>query len=341
MKKRHIFRSAVVLVIPILALVLLIGVVVPAAANPKEAWTQCANQGDPKCETKGNTGWISGKIGSNNGDYTLGDFIAYRAYRTGFEPGMRYCSGAWWDFAKAELPAIDYIGSYNITVTEANPLFDTDVPTTTPAVTVNIPSDPVLQGGYYLDTPGSGFTGTLPFGNVGDPGAQGVFTMWGASDINLKGYGLPFTTTVTSLDNGSQGVEICYTATMSKVVAAWGGHIALPQEWGAPTRPTGSPYHMKTGTGFFFTSPRTSVNDSAEFDPNVCDDEGICPSANHYTIGSMDLQLAIDDPTAITMESVSAGDGSDGLTLALIGVGLAALFSAMFVLIRRQRIDVA
>ena len=69
---------------------------------------------------------------------------------------MRYCSGAWWDVAKAELPAIDYIGSYNYTVPQANALYNTGLPTTTPSETVAIPADPVLSGGYYLDSPGSG-----------------------------------------------------------------------------------------------------------------------------------------------------------------------------------------
>jgi hypothetical protein len=345
MKKRHIFRTAAVLIIPILALVVLIGVVLPVAANPKDAWSQCANHNDPKCETKGNTGWTSGKIGSNNGDYGLGDFIPYRAYRSGLEVGMRYCSGAWWDVAKADLPAIDYIGSYNYTVPGANALHGTDVPTTTPSVTTDIPADPILSGGYYLGSPGDIFTGTLPFGNAGDDGAQGVMTLWGGTDLVLKGYALLTTTADVNLANGAQSIEVCFTATSADVVVAWGGHIALPHEWSAPTRPTGSPYHMKTGTGDdingdpWFTAPRTSENDLVEFDPTVCtDDYSDCPSANHYTIGSQDLQLAIDEPTAITLESVSAGDGGDELTLALIGVGLVALASAVVILFRRQRI---
>jgi hypothetical protein len=343
--KRHIFRTAMVFIIPILALVLLVVVVLPAAANPKDAWSQCANHNDPKCETKGNTGWTSGKIGSNNGDYSLGDFIPYRAYRSGLTPGMRYCSGAWWDVAKAELPAIDYIGSYNYTVPQANALYGTDVPTTTASLTFAIPADPVLSGGYHLGAITGTFSGTLPFGNIGDAGAQGVMTIWGGTNLNMKGYALPFTTTATSLNNGAQSIEVCFTATSADVVVAWGGHIALPHEWSAPDRPTGSPYHMKTGTGSdingdpFFTAPRNSENDLAEFDPGVCDDYGDCPSANHYTIGSQDLQLAIDDPTAITLESVSAGDGSDELTMALIGVGLVALASAIVILFRRQRIQ--
>ncbi len=349
MKKRSVFRTLLVFALPMLMLILLLALALPAAANPKDSWSQCANGDfpDTECNGQGSTGWVSGKVGKNNGDYTIGDFIAYRAYRTGFTPGNRYCSGAHWDVAKADLPALDYIGSYNITVTDADPLEGTDVPTNTVPVTADIPPDPVLSGGYYLGTITGTFTGTLPFGNVGDAGAQGVMTVWGGTDINIKGYALTPTLASVDLANRSQSIEVCFEATASEVVMAWGGHIAKPSEWSAPDRPTGSPYHMKTGTSDdvngdpWFTEPRTSVNDLVEFDPDDpdCDDDNDCPSANHYTVGSQDLQLGIDEPTAITLKSVSAGDGSDGLTLALIGVGVAALLSAIFILIRRQRFE--
>jgi hypothetical protein len=339
MQKKRFFPTAMVLTIPILMVILLIGLVLPAAANPKDNWEQCANEGDALCEGKGNRGWITGKIGTNNGDYTIGDFIAYRAVRTDLVPDMRYCTGAWWDVAKATLPAIDYLGTYSLTVTDANALYDTSIPTGATPITATIPLDPILTGTYVLN--GNPFSGTLPYGDVGDPGAQGWFSIWGGSDVNAKGYAINNPPSNPELTNGSQSIEICFTADSTDVVFAWGGHIANPSDWGASDRPTGSPYHMKTGTqSGFFTAPRTSENDLAEFDPAVCtDDFAPCPSANHYTIGSQDLQLGVDAPTAITLKSVSAGDGSDGLTLALIGVGVAALLSAVFILIRRQRFE--
>jgi hypothetical protein len=349
MKKRNVFRTVLVFGVPVLMLILLLALVLPAAANPKDSWSQCANglPPDTECNGQGSTGWVSGKIGKNNGDYTIGDFIAYRAYRTGLVVGYRYCSGAHWDVAKADLPALDYIGSYNHTVTDADALLGTDVPTDTVPVTADIPADPVLMGGYYLGTITGTFTGTLPYGNVGDAGAQGVMTVWGGTDINIKGYALTPTVSSVNLANRSQSVEVCFEATATDVVMAWGGHIAKPFEWSAPDRPPGSPYHMKTGTSDdvngipWFTAPRTSVNDLAEYLPGDpgCSDTSDCPTANHYTVGSQDLQLGIDEPTAITLKSVSAGDSSDGLTLALIGVGVAALLSAIFILIRRQRFE--
>jgi hypothetical protein len=330
---------------------LFIAVVSPvrAAPPPGVTITQCANGQngeEPYCDGSGDTGWRSGKVGTNNSYYELGDFIAYRFIHESLVVNNRYCFGMWWDIAKAELPAIDYISTYSDYLDLADPLFGTEIPTTTAPFRTDIPADPVLQPPFYMDipddVPGLGFTGTLRHGPVGTDGSQGVLTLWGGTDLVARGYSLTAASAITvNLYNASQSLEYCFTAVGTEAVLAWGGHIAVPEDWQKLVRPTGSPYHMKTGTTpNDFTDPRETDSDLAEY-PSSVPDFPPAAEADHHNVGSQDIQLSVSEPTAITLESVSAGDGNDGLTMALIGVGVVALVSAMFILLRRQRADVA
>ncbi|MGB3713365.1 MAG: hypothetical protein WA996_02945 [Candidatus Promineifilaceae bacterium] len=345
MKRNRVFYIALAVGLPMTIALLLIAVVSPvrAAPPPGVVISQCANGesgGEPYCDGSGDTGWRSGKVGTNNSYYQLGDFIAYRFIHEDLVVNNRYCFGMWWDIAKAELPAIDYISTYSDYLDLANPLFGTGIPTTTPPVRTDIPADPVLQPPFYLNVPGEGFTGTLLHGPVGTDGSQGDLTLWGGSNLVAKDYSLTAASAITvNLYDASQSLEYCFTAVGTEAVLAWGGHIAVPAEWQKLDRPTGSPYHMKTGTTpNDFTDPRSTDSDLAEY-PSSVPDFPPAADADHHNIGSQDIQLSVSEPTAITLESVSAGDSSDGLTLALIGVGLVALASAVVILFRRQRIQ--
>jgi len=352
MGHKRTLHIALAIGFPAVLLVILIGTVLPVAAGDENKWTQCADGGngeDPYCESGGNTGWITGKVGGNKATYEIGDFIAYRAYRNDLPTGWRYCSGSWWDIAKAELPAIDYVGTFSQTLRNANALYGTGIPTTTIPERVPIPPDPILQGGYYLNGEANVFSGTLPYGNKEITGSQGVLTVWGAIDVVIKGYALTEPADVKELTDASQSWEICFTTESDEVVFAWGGHIADPVDWSAPEKPPGSPYHMKTGTlPGWFTAPRLAENDLAAFldtDENDCDDYTNCPEAIHSTIGSQDLQLGFEEspeetPTAITLESVSADGGSYTLILALAGVGVVVILSALTLRRRRHGTDV-
>ena len=104
---------------------------------------------------------------------------------------------------------------------------------------------------------------------------------------------------------------------------------------------------MKTGTlPDWFTAPRTADNDIVAFPlESSCTDDKDCPAAIHSTVGSQDLQLGFDDspeetPTAITLESVSADGGNYTLILALAGVGVVVILSALTLRRRRQGTDV-
>jgi len=349
MGHKRTLHIALAIGIPAVLLVILIGTVLPVAAGDENKWSQCADGGngeDPFCESGGNTGWITGKVGGNKATYEIGDFIAYRAYRNDLPIGWRYCSGSWWDIAKAELPAIDYVGTFSYTLENANALHGTNIPKgTPPSETEPIPPDPILQGGFVLN--GNPFSGTLPYGPKDVDGSQGVLTFWGAEDVVIKGYALTDATPEKELTDASQSWEVCFTTTFTEVVFAWGGHIADPVEWGAPEKPPGSPYHMKTGTlPDWFTAPRNADNDLVAFPlESSCNDTTDCPAAIHSTVGSQDLQLGFEDspeeiPTAITLESVSADGGSYTLILALAGVGVVVILSALTLRRRRQGTDV-
>ena len=290
---------------------------------------QCApgqNGEDPMCIGQGNNGWVTGKVGPSKANYRVGDFIAYRGWHKNLDAGKEYCFGMWWDVAKAELPAIDYIGTYSLTLDQADPTHNTPFSLSDPVVTVAIPTDPVLTLGTLSGQP---FSGTLPVNGT----EQGVLTLWGGTNLRLLGYS---NNTGGDLTNGSQSLEYCFIAQKSDAVLAWGGHIADPVEWNAPARPPGSPYHMRTGSvpGSNTNPPRTSDNDLSADDLNG--------TIEHFTVGSQDLQLGITgQPTAITLSDLNATSVRSWTLVAIAGVTFATLITfASIAASRRQKIEV-
>ena len=207
-------------------------------------------------------------VNTNNGHYAVGDYMPYRQIVDDLVVGNQYCFGFSWDVAQDTLPAIDYLATFTEDLDLADPTFQTihDGNLATPDDRIAIPDDPVIVYGYYTVTANI-FTGALP------PTREIV--AWGATFDSVGPYGWvnvigdpPGPTNISLLANEPNSLEYCLTATASQAVLAWSGHLAMPQEWGAATRPGGNPYHMASGTSQSqWTRPsRISMTDLAGMD---------------------------------------------------------------------------
>ena len=262
----------------------------PALAARQVIIELCANGSfnqDPACVGNTPLGWVNGQVNSTKSLYFVGDFIPYRQLYENLIAGNEYCFGMVWDVAQDGLPAVDYISTYDLTQSQADPTADTAFSLADPTDTVTIPADPVL-GGLLASMP---FTGTQQ---------PGVLTMWGGSfDASSLVYSNDGLTDLVTKE--PQSLEYCFTATGEVTVVAWGGHIASPSEWGTSNRPPGSPYHMANGTGNGqFSAPRVSETDLAEVDPG-----GVIL---HHNIGRQETMLQLG--SALFADGFESGDTS-------------------------------
>lgn len=292
---------------------------------------QCANGRygeNTTCHNGGNHGWITGNVNALKSQYVIGEFLPYRRVYHGLSVGSEYCFGMKWDIAIHGLPAIDYIATYNWTITDANPLWDTifePVGTNVvppPSSAIEIPNDPALITGTMN---GNRFQGiTLGTYILDDP--DRVLQMWGGTLISAG----PYSNDGESGDLAdlfSQSMEYCFIADEAEAVLAWSGHMGDPEEWLAPGRPTGSPYHMANGTySGMYTPPRTSETDLSAVAP-----DGTVTNQNY---GRMELQLDLSSPTAITLDEVSLRSGSSGALTAFLAVTVVGLISLTIVFYR-------
>ena len=241
---------------------------------------QCANgpnNEDPTCGGSGNTGWVTGNVGASKANYRIGDFLPYRQTFEGLEIGNEYCFGFNWDVSKSGMPALDYISTFDLTRTLADPTVGFSFDVNSPTDTIAIPADPALTGTMS----GNAFTGTQE---------PGVLTMWGGT---FTGGSLLYSNdgSIDLATRFENSMEYCFTATSTDTIISWAAHIADPVEWGGLARPTGSPYHTSNGTkNSQFTAPRTSETDLS------CETPG--GTITHQNIGRSDLQLqagAVED----------------------------------------------
>lgn len=291
---------------------------------------QCANASDGSnttCAGQGSTGWVNGQVGTNKSYYFEGDFLPYRRVYTGLTNGWNYCFGMSYDLAQGGLPAIDYLATFSQTITLADPTVGTvhDGSVNSPDDTLAIPKDNAIV------------VGTMSGNSFSDSQIDGHLTIWGGTLLSAGPYSndgsVDFATDGIS---EAQSMEYCFNVTEAtgEVVVAWSGHVAVPAQWSAPSKPSGSPYHMANGTkNNLFTSPRTSETDLAGYDP-------LNPATQtHTNIGRAELQLAVSEtPTAITLTNLRAESSDGNLGLALLGVGIAFFATAALIVYhRRQR----
>lgn len=181
---------------------------------------QCANGDidDPVDHLACYEGWINGSANAQKAAFEENAFVPYRVHLTGLSSGAKYTYSFSWDTMHNDLHGLDYIGTYNHSITNADLCQD-------------------LAGGLCLGT-----ASTMPIPQDPDlPFAQtaGEFTMYGGT---ISGVG-PY----TSPNAESRAVSVTFVASGNSAVLGWGGHLSSPMDWGDGTTASdinGSPYHV-------------------------------------------------------------------------------------------------
>ena len=205
--------------------------------NPSASLGQCRNgsAGESiQCVelTGGSRGWVNGNAGAENSQWAEDEFIAYRMVFDNLAITGTHSVILGYDIFHNGKHAIDYLGSFNATETDADPCSGTPL-----ACTVGSPTSvfPIGPDGVTVTNQINPFTGVFV---TQDPGN---FTMWGGT---ITGFTyLPYT-----LGDVERRVQITFTAAVPNPVLAWGGHIAWRGDWGAGNSAggvSGSPYHMR------------------------------------------------------------------------------------------------
>ncbi|NNE66900.1 MAG: carboxypeptidase regulatory-like domain-containing protein [Pyrinomonadaceae bacterium] len=226
---------------------------------------QCANSNatpqNLDCDGSGSEGWVSGNVNASKAKYFEGDSLVYRARMSNLTIGTSYKFTIQYDTSKNGKNALDYLTTYNRTITDANPCRDSGTANDNfycteagPTDTIAIPVDSNVTNGR--DTV-NGTTDDI----VQVPGD---ITIWDGTFTAISGYtysgDTPWTgTAVTTL-------TVTFTADATTAVVAWAGHIASRTDWGqgnAAVDITGSPYHTANG-GLENCDDNTTVSGSQD-----------------------------------------------------------------------------
>lgn len=163
-------------------------------------------------------GWTGGNVNAQKATLLEGDFLPYRVALTDLMVGQQYTYSFSWDTAKDEQHAIDYIGTFNHTVVNADACQGLSAAICTGTVgTAAIPADPDL--------------GFVPI--------AGQFTLFGGTIDSVGAYFTPGTDV--------RAISVTFTPDQASAILAWGGHISSPLDWGDGTTAAdihGSPYHV-------------------------------------------------------------------------------------------------
>ncbi len=205
--------------------------------NPAASLEQCRNgtvPTDPRSGclvVGGNEGWVTGNAGSSNSNWAETQYLAYRMLFSNLPTGGTvHTVTIGYDVLKSGVHAIDYLGTYNLTETNANPCVAVSGSHCNPflpgnSTTITIPVDPEIQN---FPVPRA----TMP--------NNGVFTMWGGT-LQSIAY-------VPYAGGEERRITLTFTASVPNPVLAWGGHVAWRGEWGEGNSAggiSGSPYHMR------------------------------------------------------------------------------------------------
>ena len=190
------------------------------AANPAADIEQCRNGAFGSPEQCTGSAWQNGNLGESNSHYREGDSVPFRAVLTNLSTSGTHAVVIEYDTINGA-HAYDYLTSYDRTETTAAPC--SGVSPCVPGTAGAIPVDP-----------------TIAFANPDSAQVPGAISIWNGSVTSVV-YG-------TADAAGKRSVTVSFTATDSRVVVAWGGHIASQIDWGAGNSAgsiSGSPYHMR------------------------------------------------------------------------------------------------
>jgi hypothetical protein len=268
------------------------------AANPSASLDQCANDPLPSpntdgCDTNANQ-WVNGNLGASKANYSEGDSIPYRITMQNLSLTPDHHITIEWDTTKSSKHALDYLTTFNRTVTTANPCLG--VSGCGAATTFAIPADPQVTG-----------AGVTP--------VAGNFTMFGGTITSVSAYS--YSNGAGFVGDKSASITLTFTPTQANPVLAWGGHIATRQDWGAGNSAvaiSGSPYHTRLlnldGSGgnqdrslsaeaVIFPASITVIKDAV---PNDAQDFGFTATGGTLTPTSFTL----DDDADITNSNTQA-----------------------------------
>ena len=187
----------------------------------------CSGNSDPNSDAPG---WVTGNAGASNSHWEERQFIAYRMLFGGLTIGTVNTVIIGYDVLDNGKHAIDYLGTYNYTETDADPCSGELSPCPSPN-TAPIPTDPDIPAAI--------------------PQIPGVFTMFGGTFDISPAAGDQFDITrvpCPTNDDIRQCISIKFIPSIENPIMAWGGHIAWRGEWGAGQSAggiSGSPYHMR------------------------------------------------------------------------------------------------
>jgi len=211
---------------------LLTSAVAIAAGNPSATLDQCANGSitspdTTPCQTTGSE-WVNGNLGSSKAHYSEGDSVPYRFTFGNLATGATvHTVTVEWDTTKSSKHALDYITTWNRTVTTSNPCIGVSGCSLGTSTTFPIPADPQVTG-------------------QGVPQIAGNFTLFNGTITNVSAYS--YANGAGFVGDKSARITVSFTASTANPVLAWGGHIATRQDWGAANSAVaipGSPYHMR------------------------------------------------------------------------------------------------
>ncbi len=176
--------------------------------------------------------WVTG---NNDGLFFEGDTVPYYTDFHNLVVGDEYSITIEWDTTKSGKHAIDYLRSYDATITFP--------PAIDPAVQAGV----TVQSTDFIAIPEDTFMTGHPTFN----GTQlaGQFKMYNGDMTAVSPYDNP----LTYLGDTSTSITITFTALEEDVVLTWGGHIATRQDWGllnSAVNIPGSPYHMRLESFF-------------------------------------------------------------------------------------------
>jgi hypothetical protein len=196
--------------------------------------------------------WVNGNLNASQSHFVEGYSVPYRVIIDGLVSGQCYCIRIEWDIRHSGVNALDYITSYpNCT----NTLMDD------PSHMGSFQHGPEcvdpLAGVGLVSPPMSTFPIPAPTNNItvlgnsqpvtsfnSHPASERVLTMWNGT-ITSAAYDIQGSLTASQ---SATSMIVCFTATGTKAVMAWGGHIASRLEWGVGNSAgaiSGSPYHMR------------------------------------------------------------------------------------------------
>lgn len=175
--------------------------------------------------------WQNGNL-SNSG-YREGDSVPYRLIISGLSNGTHTVEIAW-DTTDSGAHAIDYITTYNRTVTSADPCNNAGFTCSSPTSTFTIPTDSNVTG-----------SGVNP--------VAGNLTLFGATITSVSPYTLSSSNKCSNNTGSYTGssttcITITFNTSNSNVVLSWGGHIGSQIDWGvgnSASAISGSSYHTR------------------------------------------------------------------------------------------------